>query len=65
MEEWQNLTRILVSETGPGVNWRVRAVVVRDSGNSEDLIKRASFLEMIAFMAHFQEQSEWKEKITL
>jgi len=38
------LTRILVSETGPGVNWRLRAVVVRDSGNSEDLIKRASLL---------------------
>ncbi len=38
------LTRILVSETGPGINWRLRAVVVRDSENPEDLIKRASLL---------------------
>jgi len=38
------ITRILVNDTGSGTKWRLRAVVVRDSGHSDDLIKRASLL---------------------
>ncbi len=38
------LTRILISDTGPGAVWRLRAVVVRNTGDEEDLIKRASLL---------------------
>ena len=38
------LTRILVSDTGAGTKWRLRAVVVRESDHEDDLIKRASLL---------------------
>jgi glyceraldehyde 3-phosphate dehydrogenase len=38
------ITRILVTDTGAGSNWRLRAVVIRDSGHDDDLIKRASLL---------------------
>ena len=38
------LTRIMVSDTGAGKKWRLRAVVVRESNLEDDLIKRASLL---------------------
>ena len=38
------LTRILISDTGAGAKWRLRAIVLRDSGHNDDLIKRAGLL---------------------
>jgi glyceraldehyde 3-phosphate dehydrogenase len=38
------ITRILITDTGAGSNWRLRAVIIRDSGHNDDLIKRASLL---------------------
>ena len=38
------LTRILISDTGAGAKWRLRAIVLRDSGHDDDLIKRAGLL---------------------
>ncbi|MEC7859204.1 MAG: glyceraldehyde-3-phosphate dehydrogenase [Pseudomonadota bacterium] len=38
------LTRLLIADTGGGAKWRLRAIVVRGTGNPDDLIKRASLL---------------------
>ena len=38
------LTRILISDTGPGAVWRLRGIVVRGANDADDLIKRASLL---------------------
>ncbi len=38
------LTRILISDTGAGAKWRLRAIVLRDSEHDDDLIKRAGLL---------------------
>jgi glyceraldehyde 3-phosphate dehydrogenase len=48
------MARLLIEKAGGGENLRLKAVVVRPSGNEDDLVKRASLLQRDSVHGHFR-----------